>query len=118
MFEQLRGELPWTQRLSEVWRMRDPEERQASLALRSWRGNRLRHAIGWYRTHDRLHTGDPVAMASDVAGDAFAAEFTSASIAGGKTVPAHTKKHRHDHDRKDGQCRSRRPTGVDPSRPD
>ncbi|MCU1701125.1 MAG: ATP-dependent exoDNAse [Mycobacterium sp.] len=65
MFEQLCDELPWTQRLSEVWRMRDPEERQASLALRSGHGNRLRHAIGWYRTHDRLHTGDPVAMASD-----------------------------------------------------
>jgi conjugative relaxase-like TrwC/TraI family protein len=65
MFEQLCNELPWTQRLSEVWRMRDPEERQASLALRSGHGNRLRHAVGWYRTHDRLHTGDNVAMATD-----------------------------------------------------
>jgi conjugative relaxase-like TrwC/TraI family protein len=65
MFEQLCTELPWTQRLSEVWRMRDPEERQASLALRSGHGNQLRHAIGWYRTHDRLHTGDDVAMATD-----------------------------------------------------
>ena len=65
MFEQLCAELPWTQRLSEVWRMRNPEERQASLALRSGHGNRLRHAIGWYRTHDRLHTGDEVAMATD-----------------------------------------------------
>jgi ATP-dependent exoDNAse (exonuclease V) alpha subunit len=65
MFEQLCDELPWTQRLSEVWRIRNPEERHASLALRSGHGNRLRHAIGWYRTHDRLHTGDPVAMASD-----------------------------------------------------
>jgi conjugative relaxase-like TrwC/TraI family protein len=65
MFEQLCDELPWTQRLSEVWRMRDPKERQASLALRSGHGNRLRHAIGWYRTHDRLRTGDAVAMASD-----------------------------------------------------
>ncbi|MBJ7336053.1 MAG: AAA family ATPase [Mycolicibacterium sp.] len=64
MFEQLAEELPWAQRLSEVWRMRDPEERQASLALRSGHGNPLRTAIGWYRTHDRLHTGDPVAMAS------------------------------------------------------
>jgi hypothetical protein len=65
MFEQLCDELPWAQRLSEVWRMRDPEERHASLALRSGHGNTLRKAIGWYRTHDRLHTGDPVAMASD-----------------------------------------------------
>jgi len=65
MFEQLCDELPWTQRLSEVWRMRDIEERHASLALRSGRGNRLRTAIGWYRNHDRLHTGDAVAMAAD-----------------------------------------------------
>lgn len=65
MFEQLCDELPWTQRLSQVWRMRDPEEREASLALRAAHGNRLRKAIGWYRTHHRLHTGDQVAMATD-----------------------------------------------------
>ena len=65
MFEQLCDELPWAQRLSEVWRMHDPAERDASLALRSGHGNRLRKAIGWYRTHDRLHTGDPIAMAAD-----------------------------------------------------
>ena len=41
------------------------EERDASLALRSGHGNRLRKAVGWYRTHDRLHTGDPIAMAGD-----------------------------------------------------
>jgi ATP-dependent exoDNAse (exonuclease V) alpha subunit len=65
MFEQLCDELPWSQRLSEVWRMRDPEERDASLALRCGHGNRLRKAVGWYRTHGRLHTGDPIAMAAD-----------------------------------------------------
>jgi len=65
MFEQLCAELPWSQRLSEVWRMRDPEERDASLALRCGHGNRLRKAVGWYRTHGRLHTGDPIAMAAD-----------------------------------------------------
>ena len=65
MFEQLCAELPWTQRLGEVWRMRDHEERDASLALRSGHGNRLRKAVGWYRNHDRLHTGDPIAMADD-----------------------------------------------------
>jgi conjugative relaxase-like TrwC/TraI family protein len=65
MFEQLCDELPWTQRLSEVWRQRDPEERDASLALRSARGHRLRQAVGWYRNHDRLHTGDAIAMAAD-----------------------------------------------------
>lgn len=65
MFEQLCTELPWSQRLGEVWRLRDPQERDASLALRSARGNRLRKAIGWYRNHGRLHTGDPIAMAQD-----------------------------------------------------
>ena len=65
MFEHLCAELPWSQRLSAVWRMRNAEERDASLALRSGHGNRLRKAVGWYRTHGRLHTGDPVAMAAD-----------------------------------------------------
>jgi AAA domain len=65
MFEHLCEDLPWSQRLSEVWRLRDPAERDASLALRSARGNRLRKAVGWYRTHDRLHTGDAIAMAAD-----------------------------------------------------
>ncbi|WP_240274726.1 MobF family relaxase [Mycobacterium ulcerans] len=65
MFEHLCADLPWAQRLTEVWRIRDPEERDASLALRSARGNRLRKAIGWYRTHDRLHTGDAITMAAD-----------------------------------------------------
>ncbi len=70
MFEQLCTELPWAQRLGEVWRMRDPAERHASLALRCARGNPLRTAVGWYRTQGRLHTGDPVAMAAD-ARDAY-----------------------------------------------
>lgn len=65
MFEQLCADLPWSQRLSAVWRMRDADERDASLALRSAHGNRLRHAVGWYRIKGRLHTGDPVAMAAD-----------------------------------------------------
>jgi ATP-dependent exoDNAse (exonuclease V) alpha subunit len=65
MFEHLCEDLPWSQRLSEVWRMRDPAERDASLALRSAHGNRLRKAVGWYRTHDRLHSGDSIAMAAD-----------------------------------------------------
>jgi conjugative relaxase-like TrwC/TraI family protein len=65
MFEDLCEELPWSQRLSEVWRMRTAEERDTSLALRSGQGNRLRKAVGWYRNHGRLHTGDPIAMADD-----------------------------------------------------
>jgi conjugative relaxase-like TrwC/TraI family protein len=65
MFEQLCAELPWSQRLGEVWRMKDPEERDMSLALRAAHGNRLRTAVGWYRDNGRLHTGDPIAMAAD-----------------------------------------------------
>ncbi len=65
MFEHLCDDLPWSQRLSEVWRLRDGGERDASLAVRCARGNRLRKAVGWYRAHDRLHTGDPIAMAAD-----------------------------------------------------
>jgi conjugative relaxase-like TrwC/TraI family protein len=65
MFEQLCDDLPWSQRLCEVWRMRDPAERDASLALRSAHGNRLRKAVGWYRNHDRLHTGDAITIATD-----------------------------------------------------
>lgn len=37
MFEHLCGDLPWSQRLTQIWRMRDPAERDASLALRSAR---------------------------------------------------------------------------------
>ncbi|SBS77468.1 ATP-dependent exoDNAse (Exonuclease V) alpha subunit-helicase superfamily I member-like protein [uncultured Mycobacterium sp.] len=65
MFEHLSDDLPWSQRLGEVWRMRSAEERDVSLALRSGHGNRLRKAVGWYRNQGRLHTGDPIAMADD-----------------------------------------------------
>ena len=65
MFAQLCADLPWTQKLSEVWRMRDPDERSASLALRDGGPAPVRRAVEWYRSHDRLHTGDPIAMAHD-----------------------------------------------------
>jgi hypothetical protein len=65
MFAQLCTDLPWTQQLSEVWRMRDPEERAASLALRDGGPAPVRRAIEWYRTHCRLHCGDTIAMAAD-----------------------------------------------------
>jgi conjugative relaxase-like TrwC/TraI family protein len=65
MFAQLCADLPWTQRLSEVWRMRDPEERAASLALRNGGPAPVRRAMGWYRTHGRLHCGDEITMAAD-----------------------------------------------------
>ena len=81
MFEHLCEDLPWSQRLSEVWRMRDPEERDASLALRSARGNRLRKAVGWYRNHDRLHTGDPIAIAADATTAYIAARAEGKDVA-------------------------------------
>jgi hypothetical protein len=65
MFAQLCTDLPWTQKLSEVWRMRGPAERAASLALRDGGPAPVRRAVEWYRSHDRLHTGDPIAMAHD-----------------------------------------------------
>jgi conjugative relaxase-like TrwC/TraI family protein len=65
MFAQLCTDLPWAQRLSAVWRMRDPDERAASLALRNGGPASVRRAIGWYRTHDRLRCGDQITMAAD-----------------------------------------------------
>jgi hypothetical protein len=65
MFSQLCTDLPWTQKLSEVWRMRDPDERSASLAVRDGGPAPVRRAVDWYRSHSRLHTGDPIAMAAD-----------------------------------------------------
>lgn len=65
MFAQLCEDLPWTQHLTEVWRMHDPDERSASLALRDGGPAPVRRAVAWYRSHDRLHTGDPIAMAAD-----------------------------------------------------
>ncbi|WP_110315421.1 MobF family relaxase [Mycolicibacterium moriokaense] len=65
MFAQLCTDLPWTQHLSEVWRMRDPDERAASLALRNGGPASVRRAIGWYDTHNRLRCGDAITMAAD-----------------------------------------------------
>ncbi|WP_369736410.1 MobF family relaxase [Mycobacterium servetii] len=65
MFAQLVADLPWAQTLSEVWRMRDPAERTASLAVRNGGPKPLRRAVEWYRTHERLHTGDALTMAHD-----------------------------------------------------
>jgi hypothetical protein len=65
MFAQLCTDLPWTQHLSAVWRMRDPDERAASLALRTGGPASLRRAVGWYRAHHRLHCGDQITMAAN-----------------------------------------------------
>ncbi len=58
MFAQLCEDLPWTQTLSEVWRMHDPpEERTASLALRDGDQKAVSRAVEWYRKNNRLHCG-------------------------------------------------------------
>jgi ATP-dependent exoDNAse (exonuclease V) alpha subunit len=76
MFAQLCADLPWTQHLSEVWRMCDREERAASLAVRDGTPTEVRKAVDWYRDHDRLHSGDPVAMAADAL-DAYRADVAA-----------------------------------------
>jgi ATP-dependent exoDNAse (exonuclease V) alpha subunit len=73
MFAQLCTDLPWTQHLSEVWRMHDPAERAASLVLRDGEPSQIRKAVDWYRTHDRLHCGDAITMAADAL-DAYHAD--------------------------------------------
>ncbi|MGY4647676.1 MobF family relaxase [Mycobacterium sp. URHB0021] len=65
MFDQLCGDLPWTQHLTEVWRMNDVGERTASLGVRHGGAAARRRAVDWYRRHDRLATGDTVTMAAD-----------------------------------------------------
>jgi conjugative relaxase-like TrwC/TraI family protein len=65
MFEQLANDLPWTQQLDRVWRMKDKNEQRASLHLRNGTDKRLKAAVAWYHDHDRISLGDPVAMAED-----------------------------------------------------
>lgn len=79
-FAALCEDLPWAQHLSEVWRMTDPAERTASLALRHGGAAALRNAVRWYQHHDRLHTGDAVTMAND------ALEAWRADCAAGRDV--------------------------------
>lgn len=73
MIAQLCADLPWTQHLSEVWRMKDPAERAASLALRDGEPAAIHRAVDWYRTHDRLHCGDAITMAANAL-DAYTAD--------------------------------------------
>jgi len=82
MFAQPCADLPWTQRLSEVWRMRDPDERAACPRPtgRRRRPGAPRRAVDWYHSHDGLHTGDPIAMAHDAL-TAYRAEVTETAQA-------------------------------------
>jgi hypothetical protein len=77
MFVQLCSELPWTQQLTEVWRMTEPAERNASLALRNGKPHAIGDVVEWYRTRDRLHCGDAITMAAD----ALAAYTADAKLA-------------------------------------
>ena len=65
MFEQLCEDLPWSQHLSRYGGCATPRSATPRWRCAPARGNRLRKAIGWYRNHDRLHTGDPITMAAD-----------------------------------------------------
>ncbi|MBB3753614.1 ATP-dependent exoDNAse (exonuclease V) alpha subunit [Mycolicibacterium sp. BK634] len=65
MFAQPCDELPWAQRLSEVWRQQDAAERVASLAVGDGGPAPVRRAVDWYRDHQRLACGDQVTMAAD-----------------------------------------------------
>lgn len=76
MFAQLCHDLPWTQKLSEVWRMHDQYERTASLALRDGKPPEAARAVTWYRNHDQLHCGDAVAMAHDAL-NAYKSDLTN-----------------------------------------
>ena len=68
MFEQLCADLPWVQELKQVWRFRDPHEKDASLDLRNAEDLQLRQAVDWYSGQERLSIGDPLAMGEDVFG--------------------------------------------------
>ena len=68
--------------------MRDPQERSASLALRDGGPAPVRRAVEWYRSQDRLHTGDPIAMAHD------ALAGYRADVADGKDAPPCARHHR------------------------
>lgn len=72
MFAQLTADLPWTQKLDTVWRLRNEEEKVASLAVRNGENDELKVATKWYRDQGRLFVGDPVAMAEDVYGNYLA----------------------------------------------
>ena len=65
MFDQLPVRPALAQHLSEVWRMHDPEERTASLALRDGDPAAVARAVRWYQRNNRLLLGDQIAMATD-----------------------------------------------------
>ena len=65
VFAMLCEDLPWTQKLSQVWRMKDPAERAASVALGEGGPAPRRRAVAWYAEQGRLHCGDEVAMSGD-----------------------------------------------------
>ena len=93
MFAQLCTDLTWTQKLSEVWRLRDPEERSASLALRDGGPAPVHRAIGWYRNHDRLHSGDPIAMAHLAPATLYRQFYKARDAAGRPDLRFHDLRH-------------------------
>ena len=73
MFAQLCADLPWTQQLSEVWRMHDPAERAASLALRDGEPEPMRARSTGTATRTGCTAGTQITMAADAL-DAYQAD--------------------------------------------
>ncbi|CAM3426462.1 MobF family relaxase [Tsukamurella hominis] len=65
LFAMLHNDLPWSQELTEVFRQKDPHEREAGLALRNGSKAGRALAVDWYVEHGRVHAGNDVAMAHD-----------------------------------------------------
>ena len=68
------------QHLSEVWRMQDPAERTASLALRDGETTAVRRAVRFYEREDRLRCGDQISMADDALA-AYRADIKAGKVA-------------------------------------
>ena len=65
MFDHLCTDLPWTQHLSEVWRMRDPQNATPPSPCATATRPRYAARCACISSHDRLHSGDQIAMATD-----------------------------------------------------
>ena len=63
MFERI-ADLPWSQRLGEVSADHDEEDAIPHSRCAPDTATGYAEAVGWFRTHDRLHTGDPDTVAA------------------------------------------------------
>ena len=65
MFAQLCTDLPWTQTPLRGVADARPRRTRRVAGPAQWRAGIGRSAVDWYRSHDRLHCGDPITMAAD-----------------------------------------------------